>query len=72
VVEGVEIPNDYTAGLRQFMNLMTRKLTGLKSYDYHIIMERLMHVMFQGCLDDAVWMVLADDQGNYFLWTTMC
>jgi hypothetical protein len=72
VVEGVEIPNDYTAGLRQFMNLMTGKLTGLKSYDYHIIMERLLHVMFQGYLDDAVWMVLADDQGNYVLWTTMC
>jgi hypothetical protein len=42
------------------MNIMTGKLIGLKSHDYHIIMERLMHVMFQSYLDDAVWMVLAE------------
>jgi hypothetical protein len=42
------------------VNVKTGKLTGLKSHDYHIIMERLLPVMFQGCLDDVVWMVLAE------------
>jgi hypothetical protein len=42
------------------MNVTIEKLTGLKSHDYHIIMERLVPVMFQSYLDDAVWMVLAE------------
>jgi hypothetical protein len=42
------------------VNMTTMKLIGLKSHDYHIIMERLMHVMFRGYFDDAVWMVLAE------------
>jgi hypothetical protein len=47
------------------MNLMTMKLIGLKSHDYHIIVERLLHVIFQGYFDDALWMVLAEL--SYFL-----
>jgi hypothetical protein len=39
---------------------MIVKLIQLKSHDYHIIMERLMSVMFQGYFDDAMWMVLAE------------
>jgi hypothetical protein len=42
------------------MNMVTRKLIGLKSHDYHIIMERLMCVMFWGYFDDTVWTVLAE------------
>jgi hypothetical protein len=38
----------------------TGKLTGLKSHDYHIIMKRLMLVMFWVYLEDVVWMVLAE------------
>jgi hypothetical protein len=38
----------------------TGKLIGLKSLDYHIIMERILPVMFQGYFDDAVWMVLTE------------
>jgi hypothetical protein len=34
------------------------KLSGLKSHDYNIIMERLMPVMFRGYLDDVVWKML--------------
>jgi hypothetical protein len=42
------------------MNVMKRKLTGFKSHDYHIIMERLLPVMFRVYIDNAVWMVLVD------------
>jgi hypothetical protein len=44
----------YVAGLRRFVNMMKGKLIGLKSHDYHIIMERLMPVMFWGYFDDVV------------------
>jgi hypothetical protein len=36
----------YAANLKRAVNLKTGKLIGLKSHDYHIIMERLMLVMF--------------------------
>jgi hypothetical protein len=42
------------------VNMMTQKQIGLKSHDYHIIMKRLLPIMFRGYFDDAVWMVLAE------------
>jgi hypothetical protein len=56
----LKFPDGYTAGLRQSVNMTIGKLNGLKSHDYHIIIERLMHVMFWGYFDDAMWMVLAE------------
>jgi hypothetical protein len=42
------------------VNLDTEKLSGVKSHDYHIFMERFFHVMFHGYLNDDVWKVLAE------------
>jgi hypothetical protein len=42
------------------MNMATGKLIGLKSHDYHIIMERLLPTMFRGYFDDVIWAVLAE------------
>jgi hypothetical protein len=42
------------------VNMTTGKLIQLKSHDYHIIMERLLPVIFRGYFDDVVWMVLAE------------
>jgi hypothetical protein len=51
------------------MNMMIGKLNELKSHDYHIIMERLLPIMFRDYFDDAVWMVLAEL--SYF-YTQLC
>jgi hypothetical protein len=59
-MKGLKFPDDYAAGLRRSMNVMTRKLTRLKCHDYHIIMERLRPVMVWGYLDDLVWKCLAE------------
>jgi hypothetical protein len=59
----------YTAGLRRSVNMVTGKLIGLKSHDYHIIMKRLMHVMFWGYFDDAMWTVLA---GLSYFYRQLC
>jgi hypothetical protein len=59
-IKGLKFPDGYAAGLRRSMNMATGKLIGLKSHDYHIIMETLMHVMFQGYFDDVVWTMLAE------------
>jgi hypothetical protein len=59
-MKGLKFPNGYTDGLRRYVNMMTGKLIGLKSHDYHKIMERLMHVMFQSYFDDVMWIVLVE------------
>jgi hypothetical protein len=56
----LKFPDGYTADLRCSVNMTTKKLIGLKSHDCHIIMERLIAIMFQGYFDDVVWMVLPE------------
>jgi hypothetical protein len=38
----LKFPYGYAVGFRIGVNLKTEKLTGLKSYDCHIMMERLL------------------------------
>jgi hypothetical protein len=56
----LKFPDGYTAGLKQCVNVKAEKIHGLKSHDYYIIMERLLHVMLCGYLDDDIWEVLAE------------
>jgi hypothetical protein len=42
----LKFPDGYAAGLRRFVNMMKGKMIGLKSHNYHIIMERLMLLCF--------------------------
>jgi hypothetical protein len=60
LVKNLKFLDGYAAGFRSAVNLDTGKLSGVKSHDYHIVMERLLPVMFRGYLDHDVWMVLAE------------
>jgi hypothetical protein len=60
VMNDLKFPDGYAGGFRRSMNLKTMKMNGLKSHDFHIIMERLMYVMFHGYISDAVWKTLAE------------
>jgi hypothetical protein len=42
------------------VNLLTGKVTGLKSHDYHIWIEQLLSVMVRGYLPEHDWRVLAE------------
>jgi hypothetical protein len=42
------------------VNLKTGKLTGLKSHDFHILMERIIPVMFRCYMPDAMWQAIAE------------
>jgi hypothetical protein len=59
-MEGIKFPDGYAAGFRRSVNLNTMKMNGLKNHDFHIIMERLMPVMFRGYISEAVWKTLAE------------
>jgi hypothetical protein len=51
----LKFPDGYAAGFRRVVNLKTNKITGLKSHDYHIMMERLLPIMFRGYLKVSIW-----------------
>jgi hypothetical protein len=53
-LKNLKFPDGYAVSFRRAVNLDTRKLSGVKSHDYHIFMKRLLPVMFRGYLDDDV------------------
>jgi hypothetical protein len=53
-LQNLKFPDGYTAGFKRAVNLESGKLSGVKSHDYHIFMERLFSVMFHGYLNDDV------------------
>jgi hypothetical protein len=63
-LKNLKFPDGYAAGFRRSVNLKTRKFSRLKSRDYHIIMERLLHVIFRGFVKNDVWKALAEQ--SYF------
>jgi hypothetical protein len=59
-LKNLKFPDGYAVGFMRAVNLFTGKLSGVKSHDYHIFMQRLLLVMFRGHLDDDAWMALAE------------
>jgi hypothetical protein len=60
----LKFPDCYAANIKRAVNVDTGKLNGLKSHNYHIIMERLLPVMFRGYFDTNLWKMFAEL--NYF------
>ena len=56
----LKFPDRYAADIKRVVNLDTGRLNGLKSHDYHIMMERLILVMFRGYLNADLWKMLAE------------
>jgi hypothetical protein len=50
----------YASNIKRAVNVSTGKLNGLKSHDYHIIIERLMSVMFHGYFNVDLWKISAE------------
>jgi hypothetical protein len=44
-LKNLKFPYGYVAGFRRAVNLKSGKLSGVKSHDYHIFMERLLPVV---------------------------
>jgi hypothetical protein len=59
-LKNLKFTDGYAAGFRRDVNLELGKLSGVKSHDYHIFMERLFPVIFHEYLDDDVWKALAE------------
>jgi hypothetical protein len=50
----------YASNIKQIVNVSTGKLNGLKSHDYHIIIETLMPIMFHVYFDAVLWKIFAE------------
>lgn len=59
-MKDIKFFDGYAAGFRRSVNLKIMKMNGLKSYDFYIIMERFMSVMFRGYISEAVWKTLVE------------
>jgi hypothetical protein len=53
-------PDGYCLNMSKGVNLLTGRVTGLKSHDYFIWIDRLLPVMVRGYLPGHVWRVLAE------------
>ncbi|WVZ52092.1 LOW QUALITY PROTEIN: hypothetical protein U9M48_003184 [Paspalum notatum var. saurae] len=53
-------PDRYATNIKRTVNVSTGKLNGLKSHDYHILMERILPIMFHGYFDDELWKLIAE------------
>jgi hypothetical protein len=47
----------YVSNIKRPVNVSTGKLNGLKSHDYHIIIERLMPIMFHDYFNPDLWKI---------------
>lgn len=56
----VKFSDGYASNISNGVNLSPGKLTGLKSRDYHVWIQRLMSVMVRGYVPEHVWRVLAE------------
>ena len=65
----LKFPDGYAANIGRGVNLLQRKIFGLKSHDYHIFMERLLPVAFRGFLPHDIWLCLAELS---FLYRQLC
>ena len=53
-------PDGYAANLMTGASLDKLKIFGLKSHDWHILIERVMSVMLCGFIREDEWLVLAE------------
>ena len=56
----MKFTDGYASNISKEFNLSMGKMTGLKSHDYHVRIERIMPVMVRGYVPEHVWQVLAE------------
>jgi hypothetical protein len=58
--EKLKFPDRYASNIKWIVNLSTNKLNGLKSHDYHFIIQRLMSVMFHDYFNADLWKIFTE------------
>ncbi|CAH9085942.1 unnamed protein product [Cuscuta europaea] len=53
-LHGIKVPSGYASNIRNIVSLQDMKLIGLKSHDYHVLMQHLLPVALRGLLPHHV------------------
>jgi hypothetical protein len=56
----LKFPDHYASNIKQAVNASTDKFNGLKSHDYHILIERMMPVMFHDYFNADLWKIFVE------------
>lgn len=59
-LKNVVIPDDYSSNISRCVDLVQRKIFGLKSHDCHIIIEQLLPLAIRNVLPDDVTAILVE------------
>ena len=55
----VKFPNGYSSNIARCVNLKSRKISGLKSHDFHILLEILLPLAIDGLLLEEVFALVS-------------
>ncbi|CAN1121606.1 hypothetical protein LINPERHAP2_LOCUS866 [Linum perenne] len=61
----VKFPDGYASNISRCASVSEGKITGLKSHDCHVLLQRLLPVGIRGCMDERVTRIVAD-LGSFF------
>uniref|UniRef100_M1BA47 Transposon protein, CACTA, En/Spm sub-class n=1 Tax=Solanum tuberosum TaxID=4113 RepID=M1BA47_SOLTU len=53
-LKNLKVPDGFSSNISQCVNLKDRKLSGLKSHDYHVILQHLLPLAIRGMLCKSV------------------
>ena len=59
-VKELKLPDGYASNLGRCVDFKELKMSGMKSHDCHVFMERLLPIAFRELLPTSVWSVLAE------------
>ncbi|XP_052159498.1 uncharacterized protein LOC127777020 [Oryza glaberrima] len=65
VLHDIKVPDGYSGNISRCVNVSQGKISGLKSHDYHILIQQLLPVALRGVLPDNVTSVLVDLCGYF-------
>nr|XP_027108997.1 uncharacterized protein LOC113728834 [Coffea arabica] len=54
VLKGIKVPDGYAANISRCVKVKPQKISGLKSHDYHILMQQLLPIALRRTLSKAV------------------
>lgn len=65
VLHDIKVPDGYSRNISRCVNVGQAKISGLKSHDYHILIQQLLPVALRGVLPDNVTSVLFELCGYF-------
>lgn len=60
VLKNLKAPDEYLSSIPRCVQVKQRKISGLKSYDNHLLMQEFLPIAMKGCLPDKVTKVISE------------